>query len=35
MTPKSGIYVDQKRQDNFLGKHENTWKTMEFSKGGE
>ena len=35
MTPKSRIYVDQKRQDNFSCKHENTWKNMEFSKGGE
>ena len=30
MTPKSCKYVDQKTQDNFSCKHENTRKSMEF-----
>ena len=30
MTPKSCKYVDQKTQDNFSCKHENTCKSMEF-----
>ena len=33
MTPKTIKYVDQKKQDNFSCKHENTLKSMEFSEG--
>ena len=35
MTPKTIKYVDQKKQDNFSCKHENTLKSMEFSEGDE
>ena len=35
MTPKIIKYVDQKKQDNFSCKHENTLKSMEFSEGDE
>ena len=35
MTPKTIKYVDQERQDNFSCKHENTWKSTEFSEGDE
>ena len=35
ITPKTIKYVDQKKQDNFSCKHENTLKSMEFSEGDE
>ena len=35
MTSKTIKYVDQKKQDNFSCKHENTLKSMEFSEGDE
>ena len=35
MTPKTYKYVDQEKQNNFSCKHEFTWKSMEFSEGGE
>ena len=35
MTPRTIKYVDQEKQDIFSCKHENTWKSMEFSEGDE
>ena len=34
MTPITGKYVDQERQDNFSCKHENTLKSMGFPMCG-